>query len=679
MFPQVIRRVVQRVPRSVLTARRTEVRDLALEVAAGAVPADLAGHFFVVAPVGTVATGGLPYPDATTIMNGDGMIVRLDLGGGVIRATSRLARPSCLYADQASNDDPRYHGIRFHSTGITRLSFELGTRDFTNTAFLPFRDRMLITYDAGRPWELDLESLKLVTPMGAFEEWTAETLGDWPFPMILSPAHPAYDAEAGETFTACYGRSMQSIFCGAPALRALARVPRPVQRVLGAAAGAVGAGKRLGPVAKLVNRGADHVRTHQTKFSVEVSHLSGDIPRNFTELVRWDGDGKLEKWPLYTREGKRVAIRQSIHQVAVTRNFVVLLDTGFKIGLDQAFNDPIEDDVALERILRALVTRPQLPNTVLWVVPRAALVPGGGRVIATRVQMPLEADHFLADFDDDGRHVTLHLAHCPATDLSEWVRQYDQSFYTGQPSPADLNGMLAVGAMDLNRLGKYVVDARDGVVLDSNVISDDRTTWAIALYAGRGLGVASAPPPKLRQIYWCTEGFFPELLTHFIYDLYRDYPHRITPLEEIASMSEIGRPSCVIRVDTATMRIADAYELAGGAMASSLQFVPRPPDAQPPGDDPDTDGWIVGVVFTQERNEIWIWNAADLASGPVCRLFHPDLVFGFSIHTAWVPAIARRTAGYDVPVRADLGPRVPSWLQDFFEEQVYRPFEQGRG
>jgi hypothetical protein len=468
---------------------------------------------------------------------------------------------------------------------------------------------------------------------------------------------------------------MISIACGMPGLRAMSKLPRWVQRLLGSASHLVGGGKRLPAHARVLNKGIHKARTHGQDFTVHATGLANDIPQTFTEVVRWDGDGKIERFRLVDQSGKNVAIRQSIHQIAVTRSFVVLLDTGFKIGIDQAFNDPIEHEDGLERLLRALVTRPQIPNTVLWIVPRAALRPGGGPVVAQRVEVPLECDHFLADFADDGRHVMLHLAHAPATDLSEWVRAFDLSFFEqGQPAPADLNGMLAVGAMDVNRLGRYLVDAKDGHVLDAQVIADDRTTWAIALFAGRGLGWADAPPDHLRQVYWCTEGFFPELLTQFIWDLYRDYPHRLTPLDEIRAMgSDGGRPSCVIRLDLEAMKIADSYEMPDGGMASSLQFVPRPGLAG------DTEGWIVGAVFTQERVEIWVWDAGNLAKGPVCKLWHPDLVFGFSIHSAWLDRIGRRTSSYDVRVRDDLGPRVPSWAKEFFEHEVYRPFEDGRG
>ena len=68
-------------------------------------------------------------------------------------------------------------------------------------------------------------------------------------------------------------------------------------------------------------------------------------------------------------DGKEVEIAQSVHQVAVTRSWVVLFDTAFRVGFEQWFNDPFPGSEAL----RALLARPQLPYTNVYLVPRAAL------------------------------------------------------------------------------------------------------------------------------------------------------------------------------------------------------------------------------------------------------------------------------------------------------------------
>ena len=96
-----------RLPASLLHATRNDVTDAPLPVVAGALPAELRGHLFVVAPVGTVAWGGRPRPGQPPLLNGDGMICRVDLDGGAARATCRLARSPCQIADELT------HGAAF--------------------------------------------------------------------------------------------------------------------------------------------------------------------------------------------------------------------------------------------------------------------------------------------------------------------------------------------------------------------------------------------------------------------------------------------------------------------------------------------------------------------------------------------------------------------------------------
>jgi len=42
-----------------------------------------------------------------------------------------------------------------------------------------------------------------------------------------------------------------------------------------------------------------------------------------------------------------------------------------------------------------------------------------------------------------------------------------------------------------------------------------------------------------------------------------------------------------------------------------------------PAFDPATDGWILCIAISEQAKELWIFDAADLARGPLCRLAHP--------------------------------------------------------
>ncbi|HJL19847.1 MAG TPA: carotenoid oxygenase family protein [Sandaracinaceae bacterium LLY-WYZ-13_1] len=642
-----------RVPRSVLRTDRTEHTDLPLHVEEGALPDDLEGHLFVVAPASTPDPE--PVGRRTTLMVGDGLVCRFDLRGDGVTLTSRLARTPDFLADELTASDPTLKRFRFVDAGLARVGL-LGARDLANTAFVPMRaegsdapTRLLLTFDAGRPVEIDPLSLAVVTPVGGRTEWRPEALGELLFPLVLSPAHPAWDGRTGELFTLNYGRGVGNFAATIPIVHLLSRMPSwleaafdRVARVVGVEAAYRWLVKRLERVSTRVDRELERLTDRYLPF----------VPDTFTDLVRWNGAGPLERWRLVLPDDEEVRIQQSVHQVAVTREHVVILETGFKIGLQSGFNDPVPHTDSVDRLMRALLTRPQLPYTAFYVVSRADLstpLPPGDdgvpRVRCRRVQVPLEADHFLADYDDADGRITLHVAHAPATDLSEWVRPYDRSAYDDQPVDPALVGMLAVGAMDVGRFGRYVVDAATGDVLEAETLRDDETSWAIALYAGRALNTPDALPERIEQLYWCTEGCFPELLTDFVFHLYEPYEHRATPVSEILAMARGGRPSAVIRLDAARPAIADAYPLPTGVMAGSLQYVPR-------GEGP-TEGYLIGTVYTDARTELWIFDAADLARGPVCKLAADGWRVGFSLHTAWLPRLAPRRDDYTIDARAE--------------------------
>ena len=76
--------------------------------------------------------------------------------------------------------------------------------------------------------------------------------------------------------------------------------------------------------------------------------------------------------------------------------------------------------------------------------------------------------------------------------------------------------------------------------------------------------------------------------------------------------------------------------------------------------------------------EIWIFDAANLAQGPITRLGHPDYNVAFTLHTAWTQTANERTATYQVNVREDLSDTVAGMsaeIQNMFENSVYPHFE----
>jgi len=234
-----------------MTASRCELTDIKLQTLHGTIPDDLQGHVFIVAPVGSVNSGDFPSPDGTSILDGDGMIYRLDFDKkGEVGLKTRLVKPPCYYADKASRPETKYAKYGFRNYGITRFSLYLGIRNELNTAFLPmkFRDesnwRLLVTYDAGRPYEIDTQTLEVRTPVGANIEWRlrcapvsgSETSLQLPFQPVLSTAHPAFDAHTSEMFTVNYGRSLSNFLESVPFIYDIDELPEQVDEFIEAIA-----------------------------------------------------------------------------------------------------------------------------------------------------------------------------------------------------------------------------------------------------------------------------------------------------------------------------------------------------------------------------------------------------------------------------------------------------------
>jgi hypothetical protein len=107
-------------------------------------------------------------------------------------------------------------------------------------------------------------------------------------------------------------------------------------------------------------------------------------------------------------------------------------------------------------------------------------------------------------------------------------------------------------------------------------------------------------------------------------------------------------------------------------LRNELNFVPCGA-----AEDNSTKGYIVSTVLGPNTKEVCIFDGENLAIGPVCKLSHPSLDFGFTIHTAWLPKIVKRTASYNIPVKQDYQPlvdRKSRQIREMFDKYVYPHF-----
>ncbi|WP_199328991.1 carotenoid oxygenase family protein [Coleofasciculus sp. FACHB-1120] len=674
------------VPESIMTANRYELSDIKMQIR-GELPDDLQGHIFIVAPVGSVNSGDAPDADGTSLLGGDGMIYRLDFDRqGEVGLKTRLVKPPCYYADKATRPGSQYAKYQFRNHGISRFSLSLGFRNELNTAFLPikFRDdaneRLLVTYDAGRPYEIDTETLEVVTPIGANTEWRSETSLKFPLPPVLSTAHPVFDPEKSEMFTVNYGKSVGNLLETIPFIYDLDELPEQVEELL----------KQLARFIEAQDFVQDFLKAFSTiseeilEFYMRLLERTTNIEfKDFVYLIRWDGGNNLERWKLVLPDKTPVKIKQTIHQIGVTKDYVILMDTAFTTGVEQLLNNPIPKSRATKRLIRDLLTHRELADSVVYIVRRADLKVGQRpacsqqevEVVARRIVIPLEAAHFLVDYPNPDGHITLHASHICAWDVSEWLREYDVSAYNPKISvPPRLCGMQH-NEMDISRMGRYVIDGESGQILESKLISDAECTWGVGLYAYCNT-LSEQPTKPLDNIYWISFGLWKQLLTQFVFDLYKDYKYRLVPRAEMLRLAEAGIPASLFRLNTSaneSLKIGDRYQFPAGYIVSSPQFMPRR-DSK----DSSTDGYIVCTVFTPDGSEIWIFDAQNLTHGPRCRLSHPSLKFSLTIHTAWLQQIAPRTAKYNIPVRQDYKDLVKQQspeIQELFETEVYPHFE----
>lgn len=584
--------------------QNTAPLDLYLNTVEGTVPTDMAGHAWWMVPT--------PQAGATPWFNSCGQLYRLDLEGDRVHLKSAPFETPSIICDRKIQEKSRWQLwrrlYRFRNRGgLARMNLFLGVQNQCNTALQAFQDpengswRMMATIDSGRPFEFDLTTLAPVTPVGSNSEWVEMEidgipgLGDikfpWVFPMHMSGAHTAYDDRTGEIFL-------------------------------------------INPV-------------------FEIPIAFGAIEPD-TYVHVWDGAGKFKSTQIIDdRTGKPVVIKQSTHQIVITRNYVVIIDTAFRIEYARMMFPEV----------RAI---PQSAYNEIWFVPRSQL--NGGQAIAKHVQIPRECVHFFADYEDEGDRVTLHLVHASGHDVSEWLRRSDVRWPTLlEFIPAPLYGSPP-SVYDEQGFGKYIVNAQTGEI-ESSGFRFFKDFWGVALPTYCGLQGTS--PAKFENIWVNFFGYVSEMTPRRLVELYADHPFRNVPIEDLPSWKGAG----VMRWSPSDMEVKDSWTAPRGNCVTTPVYVPKK------GQTSELEGYLLAMVSTPEHSEYWIWQAGNLAAGPVAKLRHPEVKFAFPLHSAWTPEIAPRTSAYKVNLRSDIEDRhkgysfLPGWIKDIFEKDIYPRFD----
>ena len=168
-------------------------QDFELEVVSGTWPADLSGEMVFSAPG---LGGGLPYG-----IFDFGVVVRLSLTPGTHGAPAdRFAwRTRTIESPSKRIFDAMGHQFTPSPVGYTS---PFGAPNCSNTAPLPWGDRLFTTWDAGRPVELHPGTLEYVGEVGHIDSWGGPSMfGDTVLPFLFSSAHPVADPERDGLWT----------------------------------------------------------------------------------------------------------------------------------------------------------------------------------------------------------------------------------------------------------------------------------------------------------------------------------------------------------------------------------------------------------------------------------------------------------------------------------------------
>lgn len=686
-------------------ATRQEM-ELELEVVEGQLPEDLHGYVFVNSPAGTVnhPTPAPPqWPDGSTcqehgasILNGDGMLYRFDFSQtGKAKMKNRLLKSLCYFADEATRYGSSHYqnGLHYTSLGVARAHKDLGTRNQLNTALSQVRFKpegpahLVANFDAGRHYLIDPVSMKALTPIGKQQEWLRAhpDAMEEVFPIVHATAHPSYDPLTREFFSVCFQKSLTNQIFNTEINHRLKKASDFVIRELEQFTEWL-TGKDLTPeqLADSIRSfipflSEKHAAGHKKEFKDHYKVYNTPITKSEVRVMRWTG-GKLNSWRVVDAStGVPISITQTMHQTGVTEDYIIVCDTTLKFAMDMLQSLPFGHHHKLNDLLRKITTHCIKPHTPCYVISRSDLIEDREDVKARRFDLDIEMIHFSLNYRNPAGKITMHSAHNTAACGGEWVRPYDQlATRPGEKVPEDHIGLMAASSLDIGRIGKHLIDGEKGRILHSEYICDkgfdgdspsDITrphTWGIGLYTFRNNLDSSKPVENIRQVYYQFYGLAETELTSFIYDLYKDYNKEGREIsgEDMLRYYRQGIPASLCRQDTEKMSLEDCYFFGAHEIMRSLEFVPRSPSkTTKPERNPDSDAYILCLMHVRDKEDtkaengyrrmLYLFDAAELSSGPVCKLSHPDLAFGFTIHSIFFPEIEKPDTAYRVDLKED--------------------------
>ena len=335
-------------------------------------------------------------------------------------------------------------------------------------------------------------------------------------------------------------------------------------------------------------------------------------------LIRWVGQGEFERWLVLGEDGEPIEIKQSIHELVFSKDYVLLADTAFVAGTEMFTpwkSAPLPDD-----------------KTVVYIVDRRDLDPDSRTVTARRMEVNEACIHLVVEYDNPDEKITAYMLHTPATNTAELIRENDQDL-NGNFFPEHLIGYGTLPVLDLSSVGKHVLDMKQEKVIHSQYLAQMPYTWGPYLYTYMGRQIS---PYNGQDLFIMFKGFSKDILPKRIHDSYKDTEPRRISLEEMVGGEGIRHNNSICRIITDDFKIADAYVFPDRVLLYTIACLDSMEPSQP--------GYVIAGIVTDETSgdrssghEYWLFSADDLAGGPVCKLSHPSLNNSTLFHSVYIP------------------------------------------
>ncbi|ABC31373.1 hypothetical protein HCH_04674 [Hahella chejuensis KCTC 2396] len=364
-------------------------------------------------------------------------------------------------------------------------------------------------------------------------------------------------------------------------------------------------------------------------FTINYGGVIGELGTSdgYLRLIRWNLQGALEAWNVVSRQGVNAYLTATAHSLGVTRNHILIFETAAR--------------VEATRIMGTRIVIPQKHRTPVWIIRKADLTSGAEQVVADYIELDFDTSDIMCNYDDYDGEVTLYGQYLGAMDKSE-QQFYLELLHFGGWVPSDIAGYptapVDVGGLVQARI-KVATDAAWEIKEDFRLIRDEYLLWDMNDPAYRG---HFQFPETFDHIYWAAIGYRPEHLVKRVADAYRKYPNRLFNND---SLPQTAIPSALVHMDCRNMLIADAYQFPEDCVMRTPQFMSRQSSLA------QDDGYIFTAVVRKHPSgpqsngkEFWLFDARNLAQGPVCILGHKDLNFATTNHALWRPEIGPRPA-----------------------------------